>query len=272
MWVRARVCKLPSNRTLPFLLCSACGKPYLAGMLVHVLFEMRRASGIASGGGGGGGGNGGNGCNGRGGESGAVTAGGADESGSAATATSTAATAAAAATATAAAASVYPLAACWPLNPKAPTRWSHRLLHGLAAAVWAWTSWAGDGTDQLRDAPSHFGRGSTFNAAAIITSQTLYGSCVAYGLLLCLVGRAEWLSRLLSLDVWVPFARLSYSAYLLQFVCIDALVPVVGLGDGDSSAAALGKWLVLVVASTAGTFALSAVTFVGIEQPCIALR
>jgi peptidoglycan/LPS O-acetylase OafA/YrhL len=167
---------------------------------------------------------------------------------------------------------IYPLASAWPLNSNAPTRPHHYALHIFAVLIWGWISYTGDGTDKLREIPVYFGPDSTFNAFTAVCSQTLYGTCVAYGLLLCLLGRVPVLSWVLSLDIWVPFARLSYSAYLLQFVIIDKLVPVVDLNDNDSSGQALAKWLLLVVASVLGVFGLSAATFLAVEQPCISMR
>jgi peptidoglycan/LPS O-acetylase OafA/YrhL len=49
-------------------------------------------------------------------------------------------------------------------------------------------------------------------------TRVIFGCGVAYQVYLCLAGRGQLLNRFLSSKLWLPFARLSFSAYLFQFI------------------------------------------------------
>jgi peptidoglycan/LPS O-acetylase OafA/YrhL len=54
----------------------------------------------------------------------------------------------------------------------------------------------------------------------LLFGRSLFGGALAY-LVFCMVtGRLRWLARSLSWRAWLPLARLSYAAYLVQFVCV----------------------------------------------------
>lgn len=107
-------------------------------------------------------------------------------------------------------------------------RW---LCHGFFGAVWLTTSYFGsfpetslnaaglsldptadDFDTMYKDIPSQAGMYFCY-----IFNRSLFGVAVAYFMLMMLNGRAWAFNQLLSLQVWVPVARLSYSIYLLQF-------------------------------------------------------
>ena len=92
-------------------------------------------------------------------------------------------------------------------------------------------------------------------------------------MMLALSGRAlRTLAALLRWRGLVPIARLSYSAYLLQFLVIAPSVSLFEPSVADSSATSLRKILGLTVLSLAVTFAFAFFLFISIERPIMALR
>merc|ERR1712083_1019724 len=80
----------------------------------------------------------------------------------------------------------------------------------------------GTGDDPRRVAAKVFPQ---LNVFLILSSQFLFA--VALGWIICRMcsGNLPMLSNLLGSPIWVPFARLSFSAYLLQFIAILFLEP-----------------------------------------------
>lgn len=79
-------------------------------------------------------------------------------------------------------------------------------------------SWFGCGDGlYLSVTPRH----AQLNLALKFAGRTVFGFCIAYLVFMMRVGRLAWLRRALSWPVFVPIARLSYVAYLVQFLVID---------------------------------------------------
>jgi peptidoglycan/LPS O-acetylase OafA/YrhL len=57
----------------------------------------------------------------------------------------------------------------------------------------------------------------------IIFSQALFALAVSWGCFRAVSDCAPWLNSFLSAKFWIPFARLSYTAYLMQFCAINPL-------------------------------------------------
>jgi hypothetical protein len=101
---------------------------------------------------------------------------------------------------------------------------------------------------------------SSLRARRYIFNRTLFAASVAWFIVNMLNGRARWFNGLLSAQIWVPVARLSYSAYLLQFAA-GYLVSCVVDGRGlDTVGLAFGNQ----VAFDALQIALSLVLAVGV--------
>merc|ERR1711871_431386 len=76
---------------------------------------------------------------------------------------------------------------------------------------------------------------------------------------------------------WVPFAKLSYSAYLVQFIAIGYIL-VLGESfftlekDGTSAGSAFGKYCLLCCTTIVLSFCMAALVFVAVEKPLMRLR
>lgn len=158
-------------------------------------------------------------------------------------------------------------------------------LHRCAMVGWVLLSAGGTGDDYYRGAKGDFlNRDAKWLATLLnLGGGPLLGASVAYALAMCLLGRAPRLSRLLSLRIFTPIARLSYGIYLyqmarmridvflpdrkvrLEYTMIDNPQPV---SAWDVQAAFLGATGIALLSATA--FAL--VSYFVLERPFMALR
>ena len=122
--------------------------------------------------------------------------------------------------------------------------------------------------------PDLLDRRPLLRQALLLGGRQLFGAALAYLVYAMLTGRARLLERALAARAWLPIARLSYAAYLVQFVCI---VPLCArFAPRVIRAASLGEVLVALGAQTAAalalTFALALVGFLFVEKPFMNLR
>jgi peptidoglycan/LPS O-acetylase OafA/YrhL len=108
----------------------------------------------------------------------------------------------------------------------------------------------------------------------LLFGRSLFGGALAY-LVWCMVtGRVRLLARALSWRAWLPLARLSYAAYLVQFVCV---VPTCvwwapRLLRATSYAQLVGELCAQTIVSMMLTFALALVGYLFVEKPFMNLR
>ena len=127
---------------------------------------------------------------------------------------------------------------------------------------------AGSGTSLLlqRQPPA-------FNLLLVLFSRPLLGACISVLLVEMLKGRCVLLARFLSSGAWTPLARLSYSAYLLQF---KVIMPLGGyyfsMRGVDSELVAVSWYILYLVMATAGSFGLSLIAYLLVEKPVINIR
>jgi peptidoglycan/LPS O-acetylase OafA/YrhL len=109
-------------------------------------------------------------------------------------------------------------------------------------------------------------------------ARVAFGCCLGYQVYLCLVGRGQLLNRFLSSRIWLPFARLSFSAYLMQFAIMSwlfqlkSLVPALAFDPAWNSLQAYCAALVTIVAFTCLIFVLVVPSYLLIEKTCMRLR
>ena len=84
------------------------------------------------------------------------------------------------------------------------------MVFSAALAVALGIAFAGSGNAFVHRQPA------LLNLVLVLFARAALGAAVATLLLLMLRGRAPRLARALSCRGWLPFARLSYSAYLFQ--------------------------------------------------------
>ena len=111
----------------------------------------------------------------------------------------------------------------------------------------------------------------------LVVNRTLFGICVAYFILMMLNEHTWALRSVLSWPVWIPFARLSYSAYLLQFTGDDWSGYLIAPPAGDTSEDrsvwfAAAATLSFTLLSCAISFGLAFVVYMAIEKPVMNLR
>jgi hypothetical protein len=101
-----------------------------------------------------------------------------------------------------------------------------------------------------------------------VFNRFVFGCSVAYFVLMALNQRARVFNQLLSLQVWVPFARLSYSAYLLQLVGATWAAETVKL-DYDSTGKTFGAFLLYGIVQCATVFSMAIGVWLAVEKPAI---
>jgi len=112
-----------------------------------------------------------------------------------------------------------------------------------------------------------------FNLMLVLFARALLGLCIAVVLVQMLRGKCHILARILSSGVWTPFARLSYSAYLLQFNVVMPLGhQLFGLSGVNSELVSVSWYLLYFVLATAGSFGIALVSYLLVEKPVINLR
>jgi peptidoglycan/LPS O-acetylase OafA/YrhL len=111
------------------------------------------------------------------------------------------------------------------------------------------------------------------NLLLVLVARAALGAATAVLLLAALAGRAPLLARVLDSPFWRPFARLSYSAYLLQF---NAILPIgynlFPLHGVENELVAIAAYLLFFAIATAATFTLSLLLYVLVEKPVLNFR
>ncbi|KAK3262266.1 hypothetical protein CYMTET_28863 [Cymbomonas tetramitiformis] len=143
-------------------------------------------------------------------------------------------------------------------------RWAGHL---LAAAVWASITYIGP------DAEAHFlARYEVAHRMTYVCARSLLGFAVAYLMLMTLWGKARLLRWFLSLQILVPVARLSYTAYIIQFSVLDPTAYYMYFKPDDDEATSAGKWARMMSICIPIVFCLSLFINILVEQPLMALR
>ena len=111
-----------------------------------------------------------------------------------------------------------------------------------------------------------------------LTWRTAFSATTAAMILLCLLQRGTWLDAVLSWQGWVPAARLTYSAYLLQFfpasfsslnVCHSVFTSLSSL---PFPAAFMLSFFTYFLIITAMTFLFAFIMYMVAEKPIMDLR
>jgi peptidoglycan/LPS O-acetylase OafA/YrhL len=109
-------------------------------------------------------------------------------------------------------------------------------------------------------------------------ARVIFGCCLAYQVYLCLMGRGQLLNHFLSSAFWLPFARLSYSAYLIQFIIMSWLftwkshLPSLAFNPDWSTAQAYFVSLLMILAANACIFLFAIPSYLLIEKTFMRLR
>lgn len=127
--------------------------------------------------------------------------------------------------------------------------------------------------------------GPVLQIAFAIFGRILFSTSVCYFILMTLVGRARYLNALLSMRLLVPIARLSYGAYLLQFIGTHWGAQLINLAStynvggvhpietGELSvSASLGLFMVYQWIALPITFGLALLVHLFVEKPIMLLR
>ena len=85
--------------------------------------------------------------------------------------------------------------------------------------------------------------------------------------LLCFRGRGGWIGQLLGHPVWVPFARLSYGAYLIHPIVLNFMV----LSRSTKVRLDVMYFVSFYVAASTLTFCITAVAVLLVESPIACL-
>jgi len=127
--------------------------------------------------------------------------------------------------------------------------------------------------------------GPAVQVALGIFGRLVFSACVCYFILMTLVGRARYLRAVLSMRMLVPIARLSYGAYLLQFIGTHWAAQLINLASTyningadpiDTASFGVGKalglfalyqWVALPI-----TFSLALLVHLFVEKPIMLLR
>mmetsp|Transcript_60504 Transcript_60504/g.162314 ORF Transcript_60504/g.162314 Transcript_60504/m.162314 type:complete len:197 (-) Transcript_60504:96-686(-) len=150
-------------------------------------------------------------------------------------------------------------------------RWARRGCDLVCAAVIVAIAFAGNGMNLSR--PVALLAPSWVNSFLIVAAQGLFGIAVAWCAYRACSGQSQFLGGVLSFRMWVPLARLSYSAYLLQFLAISPIQQnweVFRVG-ANVNLTVLG-WMLFSMVSLASVFAVALVFHLLVEAPCLRLR
>ena len=117
---------------------------------------------------------------------------------------------------------------------------------------------------------------TALRTVGIVCFRHLFALTTAAIILLCLMQRGSIIDAILSWKVWTPLARLTYSAYLLQFLPIS----IVGveshvfndLLNHSFVLAAVASWMSSVALVLLFTFGLALVMYLIAEKPAMNLR
>lgn len=84
-------------------------------------------------------------------------------------------------------------------------------------------------------------------------------------------GYARGVNWILSLRIWAPIARVSYSAYLIQFAGLF-VGKYISYGAGDSVGLIFGKYLGFCLGGFGVVFLISLGVYLLVEKPVMGLR
>lgn len=145
-----------------------------------------------------------------------------------------------------------------------------RIVDALAGLLFVAVSCIGNGRnpDQPIARWSHAAR-----VIWLLLSQGLLAMSVSWAVFRMCSGCMPIWDSLLSRSLWVPVARLSYSAYLLQFVAIHPLRSHWQVfPENIGSCEAFARFVVFCIVSLAFVFAVALVHYLLIEGPSLRLR
>eukprot|EP00736_Rhodelphis_marinus_P006858 Rmarinus@m.3685 len=127
--------------------------------------------------------------------------------------------------------------------------------------------WLGDGGGYHGEPYSE-----VYNLMLILFSRTVLSIAVAYFIVTMSVGQHRTLNAFLSMKVWIPIARLSYSAYLLQYIAADWVWDEYKYLNTEDESETLTKtiWMLLMVFPLINLLAF--LSFVLVEMPCMKAR
>jgi len=106
-----------------------------------------------------------------------------------------------------------------------------------------------------------------------VFGRALFGLAVAYFVLMMLNNGAKALNYVLCSPIWVPFARLSYTAYLLQTIGMNwSAYAIIPPSELDDQWAAFAKLLAMILITSVLTFSMALLVYLAVEKPLMALR
>lgn len=145
-----------------------------------------------------------------------------------------------------------------------------RIVDGLAGLLFITVAFIGNGRNP--DQPIAFWS-PIARVVCLLLSQGLLAASVSWAAFRMSSGCMPWLDSLLSGSLWVPLARLSYSAYLLQFVAIAPLrAHWQVFPENIGSTEAFVRFLVFCIVSLVMVFAVALVHYLIVEAPSLRLR
>jgi peptidoglycan/LPS O-acetylase OafA/YrhL len=158
-----------------------------------------------------------------------------------------------------------------PSRPRSPLR---HVAHALAIVTVLAIAYLGAGEHPSRYLPWHVDHHPYRNLFLLLFARQLLGLGVAVILYATLSGDLRLVNKALSARVWVPFARLSYAAYLVEFVC---MIPLYSLWSRGYATAPSFPDLVPVLAANGAvavvtSFAVAVPFYVLVEKPFVNLR
>lgn len=146
----------------------------------------------------------------------------------------------------------------------------YRICDLLAAIACVGIAFVGNGMDTKRLVTQF---SPDLGVFLIVCSQGLFACAVAWGAFRATSGEAPWLDRILSAKILVPFARLSYSAYLMQMLAITPLMDHWNVLNPDNSYwMCLLMWILFFLSATSLVFLVALVHHLVIEAPSLNLR
>lgn len=158
-------------------------------------------------------------------------------------------------------------------GPRSPSR--YRLVtHALALGLVAVIAYLGAGEHPSRYLPGAVDLHPHRDLFLLLFARQLLGLGIAVLLYQTVTGAAPLAGRFLSAAIWVPLARLSYAAYLVEFMVMIPLYPLwsrhyaTAATLSDLAPAMATNVLVAVVAS----FVAALPFFVLVEKPFVNLR
>jgi peptidoglycan/LPS O-acetylase OafA/YrhL len=161
-----------------------------------------------------------------------------------------------------------------PESPQSPRSAWRLPVQVLALGVVAAIAFLGAGEHPSRYIPGAIDLHPWRNLFLLLFARQLFGAAVAVILYESVTGGLRFVERFLSARVWVPLARLSYAAYLVEFLCI---LPLYAVWRGDFAQARTFSELLPALAAdgaacVALTFVVALFFHLLVEKPFVNLR